>query len=135
MTRTDILSDFESPDLLPHLSDATDAQLDALPFGVIGFDAQGLVQRYNQYEAQAALFDAPAVIGQHVFVELAPCLNNYLVAGRYEEAAEQGHPLDETLPYVLTFRMRPTRVRMRLLWAPGQALRYILVQRGAGSRQ
>jgi len=68
-------------------------------------------------------------MGQHAFVELAPCLNNCLVAGRFEEAQDQAQALDETLPYVLSFRMRPTRVQMRLLSSPDQPLRFILVQR------
>jgi photoactive yellow protein len=123
---------FDSPDLCALLQSMSPAELDALPFGVIGFDALGLVVRYNAYESKAAAFEARAVIGQNVFTELAPCLNNYLVAGRFEEAAEQAQPLDETMPYVLTFRMRPTRVRLRLLSQPGCAVRLMLVLRSQG---
>lgn len=114
------------------LETLTPEQLDALPFGVIGFDDQGLVVRYNAYESGAAQFAAAEVLGQHVFIELAPCLNNYLIAGRFEEALERGEPLDELLPYVLTFRMRPTRVRMRLLARPGSTVRFMLIERSAG---
>ena len=125
--------DFDSPTLMAALADLSDDELDALPYGVIGFDAQGLVARYNAYESQAAAFPRNEVLGQHVFVELAPCFNNYLVAGRFDEAREQGHMLDETLPYVLTFRMRPTRVRLRLLSQPDRGLRFILVLRALDS--
>lgn len=120
---------FDTPGLYDLLHPLTDAQLDALPFGVIGFDATGVVRRYNAYESQAALFEVATVLGQHVFVELAPCFNNYLVATRFEDAAAAGEALDETLPYVLTFRMRPTRVQLRLLAQPHGDVRFILVLR------
>jgi len=125
--------DFDSPTLMAALADLSDGELDVLPYGVIGFDAQGHVARYNVYESRAAAFPRDEVLGQHVFVELAPCFNNYLVAGRFDEAREHGSVLDETLPYVLTFRMRPTRVRLRLLSRPDQPLRFILVQRALGA--
>lgn len=120
---------FDSPGLCAALSALSAEELDALPYGVIGFDASGHVRRYNAYESKAAMFDAAVVIGQHVFVELAPCFNNYLVATRFEDAAAANGALDETMPYVLTFRMRPTRVQMRLLAQPDGNLRFILVLR------
>jgi hypothetical protein len=51
-------------------------------------------------------------------------MNNYLVAERLAET-----PLDVTLPYVLTFRMRPTPVRLRLLRAVEASRRWVLVAR------
>jgi photoactive yellow protein len=123
----------EHPELLAHLETLNAEGLDQLPFGVIGFDAAGNVVRYNAYESQAALFPVDTVMGQHVFIELAPCLNNYLVAGRFEEAATAGTALDETMPYVLTFRMRPTRVRMRILFDPAVGTRYLCILRTAGA--
>jgi hypothetical protein len=52
-----------------------------------------------------------------------------MVAQRFEDAHADGTALDETIPYVLTLRMRPTKVRLRLLAQPGAAIRYVLVQR------
>lgn len=121
--------EFLNPTLADWLAGQEDAALDELRFGVIGFDAEGLVKRYNRWESRAAHFAPEAVLGQHVFIELAPCMNNYLIAGRFEDALSAGEALDLIVPYVLTFRMRPTRVRLRLLALPGQALRYILVDR------
>ncbi len=120
---------FDDPGLATALRDMPTEALDALPFGVIAFNNQCAITRYNLYESRAANFPIPEVIGQDVFVALAPCLNNYLIAGRFEASLDGGEPLDEQMPYVLTFRMRPTRVRLRLLAEPGAPERYILVQR------
>lgn len=122
---------FDDASLFETLLQLSADQLDALPFGVIGFDATGRIVQYNRFEAQAAAFDAAQVIGQHVFIELAPCMNNYLVAGRFEDPAAP--VLDEVLPWVLTFRMRPTPVRLRLLARPDTGTRYVLVQRGGSA--
>lgn len=123
------LPHFDAPDLCRTLNQCTHEQLDELPYGVIGFLPNGRIQRYNRHESQMAFFDREVVLGQHVFLELAPCLNNYLVETRFADAEAASQPLDETLPYVLTFRMRPTRVRLRLLSAPDQPLRFVLIHR------
>jgi photoactive yellow protein len=123
------LPHFDAPDLCRTLNQCTHEQLDELPYGVIGFLPNGRIQRYNRHESQMAFFDREVVLGQHVFLELAPCLNNYLVETRFADAEAANQPLDETLPYVLTFRMRPTRVRLRLLSAPDQPLRFVLIHR------
>ena len=133
MNMTKTVTDSDQAQMWEHLQAASDEELDALRFGVIAFDADHRVCRYNRVESALANFKQDEVIGQHVFVELAPCLNNYLVAGRFEEARETGQALDLTMPYVLTFRMRPTRVRMRLLATPGHEVRYMLVDRLVGS--
>ncbi len=56
-------------------------------------------------------------------------MNNYLVATRFEEATSGCTVLDATIDYVLTLRMRPTKVKLRLLASPARALRYVLVER------
>lgn len=106
-----------------------DAALDALPFGVIGIDAGDQVRCYNACESRAAGLAPEAVIGHPLFTEVAQCMNNYLVAQRFEDARAAAQPLDETLDFTLTWRMRPTRTRLRLLWAPGHALGYVLLHR------
>ena len=104
-------------------------ELDMLDFGVIGIDAAGLVGRYNAFESKAAGLSAARVLGQPLFTVVAPCMNNFMVAQRFEEAAETASALDATIDYVLTLRMRPVKVKLRLLAAPGSSWRYVLVQR------
>ena len=120
---------FDQPDLAQRLAALTEEQLDEATFGIIGFDEATVVRRYNRYESQAAGLSQQSVVGQPFFTSVAPCMNNFMVAQRFDEAQAGGVALDETISYVLTLRMRPTKVRLRLLAQPGAATRYVLVQR------
>lgn len=128
-TATATVLSFTTTALLGELHRCTDDELDALDFGVIGFDSDGNVRSYNRFESQAAGLSAPRVVGHGLFTVVAPCMNNYLVAQRFDDAQAGGMALDATIDYVLTLRMRPVKVKLRLLAAPGGALRYVLVQR------
>jgi photoactive yellow protein len=120
---------FDQPDLGQRLAALTDEQLDDAAFGIIGFDDATVVQQYNRFESQAAGLSPQSVVGQPFFTSVAPCMNNFMVAQRFDDAQADGASLDETISYVLTLRMRPTKVRLRLLALPGAATRYVLVQR------
>jgi photoactive yellow protein len=120
---------FKDADLLETLEGADDEALDALTFGVIGIDAAGIVQRYNTAEARTSGVSPHRNIGQPLFTVVAPCMNNFLVAQRLDDAAAAGETLDATIDYVLTLRMRPTKVKLRLLCSPSSKLRYVLIQR------
>lgn len=120
---------FAQPDLAALLERSDATALDAFGFGVIGFDHEGRVQRYNAFESQAAGLRAERVLGQDLFLAVAPCMNNFMVAQRFVDARADGAPLDDIINYVLTLRMRPTKVKLRLLCQPGAALAYVLVQR------
>jgi photoactive yellow protein len=120
---------FDQPDLALRLAALNEEQLDEATFGIIGFDEATVVRRYNRYESQAAGLSQQSVVGQPFFTSVAPCMNNFMVAQRFDDAQADGAALDETISYVLTLRMRPTKVRLRLLAQPGAATRYVLVQR------
>jgi photoactive yellow protein len=120
---------FTTPALLEQLAQLNADQLDQLDFGVIGFDTDTNVCRYNRTESEAAGLTPPRVLDQPLFTNVAPCLNNFLVAQRFEDAEDGNTALDETIDYVLTLRMRPIKVKLRMLAEPGSAVRYVLVQR------
>jgi photoactive yellow protein len=120
---------FTAPGLHGLLAQLSPEQLDRLDFGVIGFDADTKVCKYNQTESDAAGLTAPRVLGQPLFTNVAPCLNNFMVAQRFEDAQDDAAALDDTIDYVLTLRMRPVKVKLRLLAEPGSDQRYVLVQR------
>jgi photoactive yellow protein len=100
-------------------------ELDDLAYGVIGMAPDGTVEIYNATESKLAGLSQGRVLGQHLFTAIAPCMNNYLVAQRFDDEAE----LDAVIPYVLTLRMRPTPVKLRLLRTAQQARRFLLIQR------
>lgn len=112
------------------LLDALDvAQLDALAFGVIHFDADCIVRRYNRYEQVNTGVQPDKVLGRHLFTEVAQCMNNFLVAEPLHEARAQGRALDSTIDYVLTWRMKPTPVKLRMLSDPASPGGYVLLKR------
>ena len=129
MTASDL--SFATPDLHARLAQLGADDLDRLDFGVIGFDGDTIVCQYNRTEAEAAGLTPPRVLGQPLFTNVAPCLNNFMVAQRFEDAMDAGEALDVTIDYVLTLRMRPVKVALRLLALPGSATRYVLVRRAA----
>jgi photoactive yellow protein len=120
---------FDQSGIAATLATLDDAGLDALDFGVIGFDREGRVQRYNAFESKAAGLRTERVLGQDLFTLVAPCMNNFLVAERFVEAQETGAALDDTINYVLTLRMRPTKDKLRLVSEPAATFSYVLVHR------
>lgn len=120
---------FDMPDLHARLEQCQPADLDLLDFGVIGFDADTVVRLYNHFESEAAGLSPERVLAQQLFTNVAPCMNNFMVAQRFEDALHDGVALDATIDYVLTLRMRPTKVKLRLLAGSAGAGRYVLIQR------
>jgi len=116
--------DFSDVDIGQSLDELTADALDTLEFGVIRMTLDGVIDGYNVYEARLSGLAASRVLTKHLFSQVAPCTNNYLVASRYEESAE----LDEVLPYVFTLRMRPRNVELRLLKRRGSERQYLLVR-------
>lgn len=102
-----------------------DARLDALPFGVVGLNAAGETAIYNATESSYAGLTRASVIGRPFFLAIGVCMNNFLVAQRLEDEPE----LDATIDYVLTFRMRPTPVKLRMLRTAAARHRFILLRR------
>lgn len=104
---------------------ATPDRLDSLDFGVIGFNDASEVVVYNTYEASSAALRQARVLGKNLFLEIAPCLNNSMVAHRFAIESE----LDVIISYVLALRMRPIPVRLRLLKESDSNTRFLLVDR------
>jgi photoactive yellow protein len=120
---------FAQADLAERLDTLDDAGLHALGFGVIAFDAQCIVRRYGAFESAASGLLPERVVGLHLFDVVAQCMNNYLVAQRFEDAAREGVALDATIDYVLTLRVRPVPVRLRLMARPAAELRFLAIER------
>ncbi len=124
LAREALATNFRAADLLIELADATADQLDDLPFGVVRMDRQGIVADYNRFESNLSGLSPDRVIGRHFFELIAPCTNNFMVASRFGEDS-----LDEQLDYVFTYKMKPTKVRLRLLKSPASGHQYLLVEK------
>jgi photoactive yellow protein len=120
---------FEQPELLAALAQMDEAALDDVGFGVIGFDADCIVRRYGATESRLSGLRPERVLGLNVFSVVAQCMNNFLVAQRFEDSLNQGKPLDARLDFVLTLRMKPTKVKLRLLAEPAHDMRYVCILR------
>jgi photoactive yellow protein len=112
---------------ITELTEMDSGRLDEVPFGVIGFTSDATVTIYNATESKNAGLSPQRVLGKHFFGEVAPCMNNFMIAQRFDDE----EVLDDIISYVLTLRMRPTPVRLRLLKAPGCATRFVLIERTA----
>jgi photoactive yellow protein len=126
---SDSLPKFDAVAVFRGIDSCSDQQLDRVDFGVIGFDHVGNVCRYNAVESKLAGLAELTVLGHHLFDVVAPCMNNFMVAQLFEDALAHGRDLDAVIDYVLTLRMRPQRVKLRLLAQHNVAMRYILIQR------
>ncbi|MDX1908505.1 MAG: photoactive yellow protein [Bacteroidia bacterium] len=114
-----------APEVMSILSTLSGAAFDTLDVGVVEMDLQGQVLRINQYETDLSGIPAHQSVGKHFFSQVAPCTNNFMVAQRYIDTDS----LDEMLDYVFTYRMKPTRVRLRMLKAAAEPLQYLLVMK------
>ncbi len=121
--------EFSEPEILDHLLALGADELDGLEFGVIGIGVDTAVCDYNALESKMAGLSKERVIGHPFFTVVAPCMNNFMVAQRFEDASATGQALDLTLDYVLTLRMRPVKVQLRLLADPRNERRFVLVNR------
>jgi photoactive yellow protein len=120
---------FDQPELISALHNSDESVFNAIHFGVIAFDAQGIVRRYNMAESQGSGLNLDQVMGLHLFSVVAQCMNNFLVAQRFEDAWTNVFILDDTIDYVLSLRMKPIAVKMRLLSSPEIPMQYICIQR------
>lgn len=120
---------FDQDGFIASLTGASDAELDRLDFSAIGFDHAGVVRRHNTFESKASGRRCSNAGGADLFAAVAPGINNFLVARRFDDARNGGAPLDATIDYVLTVRMRPVRVKRSLLAGQDEQMRFVVLQR------
>jgi photoactive yellow protein len=103
---------FDDADLAARIEAMSDEQIDALPFGTIRIDADGVVRHYSQREAALSGFGPRNAIGLDFFARMAPCMDSPLVRGRIEQALA-GRTLDIRMNHVGDFadRRRPLELR------------------------
>ncbi|MEZ4311147.1 MAG: hypothetical protein R3F14_24155 [Polyangiaceae bacterium] len=111
------------------LDDRSDAELDALPFGVIGLDAEGIVLRYNLYESRLARLDRNQVVGRALFTEIAPCLGQEVFQARYRAFVAGEEAKSERIDFVFHFTFGAQEVGIEIVRAKDAPRYYLLVNR------
>jgi photoactive yellow protein len=110
---------------VPSLSDA---ELDALPFGVICLDAEGVVLRYNLAESRLARLDRAQVVGKNFYRRVAPCTATNEFEGRVRAFLTNGPPIGR-FSYVFDFKFGAQQVDVELVRVPGNERVYLLINR------
>lgn len=103
-------------------------EFDALAVGAIQVDDAGIILRFNRTEGDMTGFRAEDVEGKNLFFELAPCMNNGLVYGKFR-AGVDADDLDHEVLYALTYRMRPVLTQIRLWRDPATRTNWLLLGR------
>ncbi|MFY9656016.1 MAG: PAS domain-containing protein [Methylocystis sp.] len=106
------LPGFDAPDLAREVENLTSAQLDSLPFGVIGLDANGIVRVFNKAEREISGFKDRAAQGRSFFVDVAPCMDNGYFKGRIDHARKAGS-LNISFTFVGDFEDRDREISVR----------------------
>jgi photoactive yellow protein len=105
--------DFDAPRLAEAIEHLTAAELDQLPFGVIGLDPEGKVRLYSRSEARLSGYRGKPPEGSLFFVDVAPCMNNSYFKGRIDKARQAG-TLDIRFSFTGDFSDRGREMTVRV---------------------
>ena len=118
---------FGSEETKKRLPTLTDRELNALPFGVIKVDDQGVILFYNKYESELASVPVHEALGKNFFTQLAPCSNSRLFYGYFKEGIIAGS-MDKNYMYTFSYKMKPTLVRVHL-YKDRQNNNWVMIQK------
>lgn len=90
-------------------------EADALPYGLIMLDAQGVVTGYNDAESRLSGYAPNRVIGRNFFTDIAPCTRVRGFAGLYRQMVETGEP--PTAQFDFLFRLPHGEKQVAVLMA------------------
>ncbi|MFB6354910.1 MAG: PAS domain-containing protein [bacterium] len=113
---------------LEEVPELSSDELDELDFGAVKVDENGVVEEYNHYESEMAGVDPETAKGQNFFTEVAPCTNNQLFYGQFQDGMEKGE-LDMEMDYTFTYKMKPTNVKIRLFHDQDSETNWVFVKK------
>jgi photoactive yellow protein len=113
--------------LFTRVDSISEAELDALPYGVIQLDATGSVLRYNAFEAGLSGLTRQTVVGKNFFKQVAPCTDLPQFYGRFREGVAAGE-LHCTFRFHFAFQQRPCDVSVTLFYNHRDKTVWALVQ-------
>ena len=107
---------FEAQDLAAQVEAMSEAELDALPYGVIKLDAGGVVAVYSRAEAQLSGRKKRPAVGLDFFSEVAPCMASPQMRGRVDAAKARGS-VDVEIGWIGDFKDPNGEIRIRVMSA------------------
>lgn len=124
--------DFDDEALASALEQLSEAERNALPFGVIKLDRHGGVSFYSETEARLSHITELPRAGAAFFRDIAPCMDTPAVRGRIEQALAQG-TLDVELGHTGDFADRKRFIRLRAMSAADGGI-WLALQRAGRDR-
>jgi len=117
---------FDAADLVHHIEQFSQYQLDTLPFGVILLERDGTIVFYSQTEAKRSGY-GKIPIGQNLF-EISPCMTSNDFRGRIQRAMDEG-PVDLEFGWAGDYD-DPTRdLRLRVISSSQRNRVWIFIER------
>jgi photoactive yellow protein len=104
---------FAQDDIDMLLANASNSDLDNLPFGVVKLDANAKILAYNRYQSMLSHRDPDKVLGKNFFKDVAICADTPTFADRFFAGVDGGH-LNAMFDYNLSYKMPQTKVRVHL---------------------
>ena len=105
---------FVDQNLISQLPSLNRQTADGLDFGAVKVDDEGNILLYNRWESDMAGVPVSSAEGKNFFTQVAPCTNNRLCFGRFQDGIKSGS-LDTEFNYTFTYKMKPTNVVIRLV--------------------
>jgi photoactive yellow protein len=93
-------------------------EADALPFGLILLDPDGVIIGYNAVESRLSGLARSDVIGRNFFQDVAPCTRVRAFAGRYRQMVDAGESSHAQFDFVFRFSYGEKRVSVVLAYSP-----------------
>ena len=115
-------------DVFPSLCRLSKTERDALDFAVFGLDDCGTVLLANRMASELLNTSTEEMQGSNLFTQVAPCLNNRLIYGRFREGIAAGE-IDESTLYTLTYKVKPMNITLHLYRDPVTRTNWLLMKK------
>jgi photoactive yellow protein len=115
----------------PSSLNISEAEFDALPFGIIRIDREGKILQYNAFEEQLSGRARGDVVGKNFFTEVAPCTDVQDFRGRLLSMKPEA-VVNVQFPFTFPFKYA-RHVFIHIVSGPGQTY-WIFVSERASER-
>ncbi len=109
--------EYNGVDLAELLPRIPEDQRNALPFGLVKMDTQGVILEYNMAEGELTGVDPKWAIGKNFFDEVAICTKTATFYGRFVEGINKGF-LNTVFDYTFDHRSVGVRVKVHMVMMP-----------------